>query len=89
MKFMAKTEMNTATFRDIALATAQGSLVDSPLAGYQGSWSSFSSVGYYGNYMFLAASLVVLLYGVIKYRQARHGVQGTASWNPKEPLVFA
>jgi len=35
MKFMAKTVMKTATFRDMALANAQGTLTDTPLAAYR------------------------------------------------------
>jgi hypothetical protein len=74
MKFMAKTTMNTATFRDIALANSQGTLVSNPLSGVNdGTMSHMSSVNpaniFIREYIFLFAALVVLGYGVTKYRQ--------------------
>ena len=87
MKFMAKTTMKTATFRDVSLATAQGTLVDSPLSGYLAT-SKASSTGAVTTYLFLFASVTVLVYGLVKYRSART-VMSTPDWNPKEPLVFA
>jgi hypothetical protein len=92
MKFMAKTTMNTATFRDLAVATAQGTLVDQPLAGYYAARASFGMTAF-GTYVFFALSLLLLVYGIMKFRLARR--QGgkeppsTSTWNPKEPLVFA
>lgn len=86
MKFMAKTTMNTATFRDLSLATAQGTLVDRPLAGYR--VASKSRTGAFQTYLFLAASCSVLVYGVYKFLKARTEMS-SPDWSPKEPLVFA
>jgi hypothetical protein len=41
MKFMAKTTMYAATYRDVSLASEQGTIVDSPLAGMSSETSSF------------------------------------------------
>lgn len=96
MKFMAKTTMNTATFRDIAVATAQGTLVDQPLAGYytQSRHYSFIRHSPLGTYLFLACGLFTMVYGIVKFHQARRNMartksDDTAFWNPKEPLVYA
>jgi hypothetical protein len=90
MKFMAKTTMNTATFRDLSLATAQGTLVDSPLAGY---WAaSKSRTGAFRTYLFLVASCIVLAYGVYKFRRAHNEMSARApsgdDWAPDKPLVL-
>jgi hypothetical protein len=92
MKFMAKTTMNTATFRDLAVATAQGTLVDQPLAGYYAARTSFG-MSTLGTYLFFVASILLLIYGIFKFRSARRQTakeaSSNSSWNPKEPLVFA
>jgi hypothetical protein len=41
MKFMAKTTMYAATFRDVSLALEQGTIVDSPLTGMSGEQSTY------------------------------------------------
>jgi uncharacterized membrane protein len=80
MKFMAKTTMNTATFRDLALANSQGTLVNNPMSGFNdGSMNYMSSISpvrvFISEYLFLAGAIVILLYGVYKYRQAKSEVE--------------
>lgn len=87
---MAKTTMNTATFRDLSLATAQGTLVDSPLAGYKA--AARSKTGAVQTYLFLALSCVVLVYGIVKFRNAQRSKPNSTKdddWSPDRPLVFA
>jgi hypothetical protein len=95
MKFMAKTTMYTATFRDLSLATAQGTLVDSPLAGYRAAKNRH--VGPIQTYLIFAVACTMLLYGAFKYRQAKlrsikssgKNAGGGDDWSPDKPLVFA
>jgi hypothetical protein len=73
---MAKTTMYTATFRDIALANTQGTLVSNPLSGFKdGSMSHMASVNpttvFIREYIFLFGAMVVLVYGITKYRQVQ------------------
>jgi hypothetical protein len=95
MKFMAKTTMNTATFRDLTLANTQGTLVENPLSGYrQGSISYMSSINprtsFVMEYLFLFVSMFVLIYGLCQFRIARRDAQsGPATTTLKQPLVFA
>jgi hypothetical protein len=91
MKFMAKTNMNTATFRDMSLGRYQGTLVATPLTGFEGkkSWrrESFSNKM---TYFFLAISVVFFTYGLVYFLRVRKATnyQPTFGWNVKEPLVF-
>jgi hypothetical protein len=103
MKFMAKTTMYTATFRDLSLATAQGTLVDSPLAGYRG--AARGQMGAVQTYFCFILACVVLGYGAYKYRQAKQGNSnggGSSNgkdkkskdsakddWSADKPLVFS
>lgn len=91
MKFMAKTTMNTATFRDMSLGRYQGTLVATPLAGFEGqkswraeSWSNRLT------YVFLGISVVVFAYGLIYFIRVKNetNYKPTFGWNLKEPLVF-
>lgn len=85
---MAKTTMNTATFRDVTLATSQGTLVDSPLSGYRVARKHRS--GYFLTYLYLIGSAYLLVVGVIKFRRIRRERNFAPNWNPREPLgVFA
>ena len=93
MKFMAKTEMQTATFRDLHLASMQGTLVDFPLEEHAGGSARQSyyrrvAAGTFFTYVSFLFSLVVLVYGIVVFRKLR---QSTVSpnWNANEPLVFA
>jgi hypothetical protein len=96
MKFMAKTTMYTATFRDLSLATAQGTLVDSPLAGYRAAKSRH--VGPIQTYLIFAMACTMLVYGMFKYRQAKQRSAKSSGknadkvaddWSSDKPLVFA
>lgn len=95
MKFMAKTTMNTATFRDLALANAQGTLVDNPLSGYrQGSISYMSSINptqmFIFEYLFLCVSIYICIYGLFQYQRAKRDARNAApATSLKQPLVFA
>ncbi len=92
MKFMAKTEMQTATFRDLAVASAQGTLVDSPLAGYR--QKARSSPGMIITYLYMSISASVLVFGIFRFYKARQeqkigGPNWSPNWSPKEPLIYA
>jgi hypothetical protein len=92
MKFMAKTTMNTATFRDMSMGRYQGTLVSTPLAGFEGkkSWrrESFSNKM---TYLFLCVAAVVFAYGLIYFIRVKNATnyKPTFGWNVKEPLVFS
>ena len=93
MKFMAKTTMNTATFRDLSLARMQGTLADSPLAGFMtqnGRTTHYrrASFGTFMTYLFLFISIGMAIYGYTYFARVRRETNYTPSWNPKEPLVF-
>jgi hypothetical protein len=91
MKFMAKTKMNTATFRDMSMGRYQGTLVSTPLAGFQGkkSWrrEAFSNQM---TYLFLCVSAIVFAYGLIYFIRVKNATRYRPSfgWNAKEPLVL-
>ena len=95
MKFMAKTEMNTATFRDLSLAQSQGTLVDRPLAGFMDSKARnarymMESAGTALNYLFFMVSAAVLFYGVTNFWRVRRKVKlAPKAQKMDEPLVFA
>jgi len=92
MKFMAKTTMNTATFRDMSLGRYQGTLTATQMNGYNvnKNWrrEAFSNVL---TYFFLCVSLVIFGYGSIYFYKAKVATnyQPTFGWaNFKEPLVM-
>jgi len=92
MKFMAKTTMNTATFRDMSLGRYQGTLTATQMNGYNVSktWrrEGFSTLL---TYLFLCSSLVVFMYGSIYLYKVKVATnyQPTFGWsNFKEPLVM-
>jgi hypothetical protein len=97
MKFAAKTYMDTATIRDVALAARQGTLCEVlPMEGLQvGSSSSnrmFSApkgFDVFSSILFLVVSCGVLVYGVVVFRKARKDANYAPNWSMKEPLVFA
>ena len=95
MKFMAKTYMNTATFRDLSLARSQGTLVDTPLAGFAGSNSRRIKYIQYAfmsflNYVFLVVAIGVLIYGIVSFWKARAKVKRTPDMeDANKNLVFA
>mmetsp|Transcript_45173 Transcript_45173/g.50631 ORF Transcript_45173/g.50631 Transcript_45173/m.50631 type:complete len:570 (+) Transcript_45173:72-1781(+) len=92
MKFMAKTTMNTATFRDMSLGRYQGTLVATQMNGIgstkhwtREAWSSRLT------YLFLVAALGVFIYGAVYFYKAKVATNynPTFGWtNFKEPLVM-
>lgn len=62
MKFSAKTVMHTATFRDLSLGRTQGTLVDTPLAGYLSVKQAYyrKVFGTFVTYVFFLFSIVAL-----------------------------
>lgn len=88
---MAKTTMNTATFRDMSMGRYQGTLVSTPLAGFEGKkhWrtESFSNKL---TYFFLAVAALFFAYGLIFFIRVKNATnyKPTFGWNVKEPLVF-
>jgi hypothetical protein len=87
MKFMAKTEMQTATFRDMAAASSQGTLVDSPLAGYR--HKVRATPGTTTTYLYLSFSTFILVFGIFRFLKARRQHNFAPNWSPKQPLIFA
>ena len=97
MKFMAKTTMYAATWRDLSLATNQNVLVDNPLAGTtSGSVMSFASqdsksVTVAKNVLtvaFFAFSCCVLLVSMLWFRRVRRQSKGSRRFPMKQPLVM-
>ena len=92
---MAKTYMNTATFRDLSLARSQGTLVDTPLAGFAGSNSRRIKYIQYAfmsflNYVFLVVAIGVLIYGIVSFWRARAKEKRTPNMDDaRKNLVFA
>jgi len=92
MKFMAKTTMNTATFRDLSLGRYQGTLTATQMNGDNVSqnWyrEAFANVL---TYFFLCVSIVIFAYGAIYFYKAKVATnyQPTFGWTTfKEPLVM-
>lgn len=92
MKFMAKTTMNTATFRDMSLGRYQGTLTATQMNGYSGSknWrrEAFSNAL---TYLFLCVALVIFVYGSVYFYKAKKATNYTPTWGWttfKEPLVM-
>jgi hypothetical protein len=88
MKFMAKTTMKSATFRDLAVANAQGTLVDSPMSGYRVQRKHRQT--FFGTYFFFAVSTLFFIASAFRFRRVRkEALLAPTSFNPKEPLIFA
>mmetsp|Transcript_26805 Transcript_26805/g.62659 ORF Transcript_26805/g.62659 Transcript_26805/m.62659 type:complete len:524 (-) Transcript_26805:297-1868(-) len=92
MKFMAKTTMNTATFRDMSLGRYQGTLTATQMNGYSGSKSWRSEAWENAlTYFFLCIAMAIFLYGAVYFYKAKVATnyQPTFGWaNFKEPLVM-
>jgi hypothetical protein len=88
---MAKTTMNTATFRDMSMGRYLGTLVSTPLSGFEGSksWRS-ESFSNKMTYFFLCVAAIVFAYGLIYFVRVKNATnyKPTFGWNVKEPLVF-
>jgi hypothetical protein len=83
MKFMAKTEMHSATFRDLALASTQGTLVNY-VEGYTSSAGKPKSA--WVTAFFFLFSMAVLAGGVYMSYKIRRELKNAPH---KEPLVSA
>ena len=81
---MAKTTMNTATFRDITLATSQGTLVDKPLSGYR--VTKQRRRGFLLTYLYLIGATYLFFYAILKFLKIRREKNFAPQWDPKEPL---
>lgn len=85
--------MNAASFRDMSLGRYQGTLVATPLSGFEGKKNSWRRENF-GNmltYLFLAFSFALFLYGLVYFVRVKHqtNYKPTFGWNVKEPLVMA
>lgn len=91
MKFMAKTEMYTATFRDLSLASTQGTLVKYiPVEGYTTERRQSSSTGSaWVTGIFFILSVAVLSGGIYMAYKVRKDLKEAPQFISKEPLVFA
>ena len=94
---MAKTEMNTASFRDIMLANAQGTLVENPLGQYMNSknrgWfqRQRNSTSAAGMYFWFICSLVLFGYGYYAFTKVQRNSDYRLprfQWSLKQPLVY-
>lgn len=98
MKFMAKTEMNTASFRDLLLAEKQGTLMSNPLENYMNSknegWIKRrrNSTSAFGMWFWFICSALLLGYGYISFTKVQKHTNyrlPKVQMNMKQPLVFA
>ena len=91
MKFMAKTEMFTATLRDLSLASTQGTLVKYiPVEGYTTERRQSSGKGSaWVTSIFFVLSVSVLAVGIFMAYKVRKGLKDVPQFISKEPLVFA
>jgi hypothetical protein len=94
MKFMAKTTMKTATFRDLSLAYAQGTLVDNaPLQGYRShthwleNW--YSSALAFLHYVAFITTMTFCALGTRNFLRRRKEHNFAPNWSMQKPLVFA
>ena len=90
MKFMAKTTMNGATYRDLSLAMQQGTTTSFELGNDNGySFSSNSGFRTFFMLVFFVGSCGLMFLGVKLYRLAKRKTGIKPSFSVKEPLVFA
>lgn len=74
MKFSAKTVMNTATFRDLALGNMQQTLIVNEMSKYYDNSFQRDSIGNFLTNFFFAASMLCLVASLVCcYRSKRHG----------------
>ena len=87
MKFMAKTTMNTATFRDLTLGKTQGTLVNYPFTGNSATQTNYRKLafGTFFTYVFFLFSTAVCLLGVVSFVKVRR--ETGFEVNLKEPLA--
>ena len=94
---MAKTEMQTASFRDIMLANSQGTLVENPLQNYLDSknrnWFQRrrNSTSSFRMYFGLVCSIALLVYGYTSFIKVQKNTGYKLphfQWSWKQPLVY-
>ena len=91
MKFMAKTEMLTATFRDLALAKTQGT-INLPFAG---ATRNINRSGYYRReafgtfmtYVFLVLSILICIRGLVEFLRVKRDLNIVSYEDFKQPLA--
>jgi hypothetical protein len=96
MKFMAKTTMNAATYRDLSLALQQGTTTDFQLTALstngQSKWAAVSSntgVRSFVTILFFMFSSFMLVLGLLFFRKARREANfNMPSFSLKQPLVL-
>ena len=88
MKFSAKTVMKTATFRDVSLARAQGTLVKDPLSGYRensrGPYRMTMLRNYLGFFFFIGTTIAMIASLYLLYMVARQSNYSFASGSPED-----
>jgi len=77
MKFSAKTVMKTATFKDMALGSAQASLVTHPLSGFINSSKSYHREGFknFNTWFFLVVASSALIYSIWNFYKVSRGTK--------------
>lgn len=96
MKFMAKTTMNAATYRDLSLALQQGTTTGFQLTSLstkgQSTWAAVSSntgVKSFVTVLFFMTSSFMLVLGLLFFRKARREANfNMPSFSLKQPLVL-
>jgi len=99
MKFMAKTYMETATYRDLALAKTQNTFVDNPVHSYY-SYTSISesskptakverAKGVFITCCFFIISSIVLAFGMYSISKVRKEMRDSAQFSMSNPLVMS
>ena len=89
MKFIAKTTVNAATFRDLSLANTQGTLVDMPLLAFNSGKQDHGAF-----YVFATGVLLVIAVycfccgGCLLMKVRKEAEEYTAKFSLKEHLVF-
>mmetsp|Transcript_19598 Transcript_19598/g.28334 ORF Transcript_19598/g.28334 Transcript_19598/m.28334 type:complete len:309 (-) Transcript_19598:70-996(-) len=89
MKFMAKTTMNAATYRDLSLAKQQGTLVDIPLSGLSTSTRSSNNNGRnaFLTVLFFMVSMAAAVFAAIKLYDVRKRTHRRYDPTIEEPLA--
>jgi hypothetical protein len=100
MKFMAKTTMETATYRDLALASTQGTFVDNPVSKYQ-EYFAYSEVhsasgrvqkakGVFVTCCLFIVSSLVMAVGMFTFSKARKERRNDdgSEFSMSNPLVY-
>lgn len=89
MKFSAKTVMKTATFRDMSLGRAQGTLAKSPLAGYLHTKGMYREkmMGNFFTYFFFASATLFLVYALVSFYRVKIDTKYEFNTSTNESLL--